>query len=228
MHATRQQVRSEIFEDKEAIITTCEVQVRKGIDVSQVKEIRTKAPRLMRITAPAARSNTAKQDKEDPLATSNKVQPPPATRALAGIQGYAQPWPAPKIAPPGSGGQLGQHLQVLSPPAHNNSAVNKKDKTPRGLNEAARTTTSPPETWRTGIKGAYATEAPTPNTAGPAAVAAPAARPQDSGGMDERGTPGRSRRRKRQVRDKTRKCLVRGRRTRKQSEGGRSHRDQGT
>ena len=189
VQATRQQVNPAIFEDKEAIVTTCQpcqVQVRTGIDVSQVRKIRRKAPRLRWLAAPAARSRTATQGKGALLATSKQVKPSPAMSTPADIQGCAQTRPAPENAPPDGVGQFGGRPQVLSPPSHDSSAAKKMDNTPRDLNEAARMTTSPPDTCRTGTKATYAMEASTPNKASPAAAAAYATRPPDSGGKDER------------------------------------------
>ena len=81
-----------------------------------------------------------------------------------------------------------------SPQVESSSAVinntprdlNEADNTPRDLNEAARMTTSPRDTCRTVTKATYAMEASTPNKASPAAAAARATRPPDSGGKDER------------------------------------------
>jgi hypothetical protein len=173
-----------MFEDKEAVVTRCEVKVGQRPDTTNVRKIRRKAPQLKWNAAPAARNRKPEdnQGKENRLATPNKVQPPPAMSAPAYIPGYDRPRTEPTITPPGSGGTLGQHQQVPAPLASDNPAGNKQDETPRNLDDAVRTTTSPLDARAAGTTGTHAIEAPTPNKVGQVAAAADS-RPQLAGEM---------------------------------------------
>ena len=52
----RAQVRPEMFEDKEAVVTRCEVKVGQKVDTTKVRKMRRKAPQLKWNAAPAART----------------------------------------------------------------------------------------------------------------------------------------------------------------------------
>jgi hypothetical protein len=172
-----------MFEDKEAVVTRCEVKVGQKVDTTKVRKMRRKAPQLKWNAVPAARTRKGNHDKESLLATTNKVQPPPAMSAPADSQGCDRPRTESTITPPGSGGPLGPHQKVHAPPGLDYSAGNKQDKAPQTLDDVVRITTGPREARAAGISGTHAIEAPTPNKVSQTAAAALDSRPQHAGEM---------------------------------------------
>ena len=148
-----------LFRTPEAVVlTVSEVNAPAEVDTSQVQ--------MTRRRREAARKAAAHRSK---VHVTERVL---GREAKQGDVQTAQASVAP-LAPQGG-------PQVETP---SSSAVTNK--TPRDLNEAARTTTSPLDTCRTVSKATYAMEASTPNKASPAVAAARATRPPDSGGKDE-------------------------------------------